>query len=258
MKEFFKRLQIKGFVIGVLATIMLSGILMVAANTVTETREVTFGIRVMLNGEIVDFDDIDRPFVTGSRTFLPLRALAELLGLPVDFDPATNMAILGQAETAPPTIPDSVPIGDLFTVGGSSGFVEAHNADVIFVDSVTIATGTHTNAVLFSSNEGRWNSDNRDRVEQSALFNLDGNFRWLTGDIGRVVGSYAFDAAVRIYGDGRLLFEEELPGGGFPAQLSLFVEDIRLLRVELIYGLTNHSPPPQNEFRYAIVGHFHN
>ncbi|MCL2224488.1 MAG: stalk domain-containing protein [Defluviitaleaceae bacterium] len=52
------------------------------------------GIRIMMNGEILEFNADSQPFVTGGRTFLPLRALAELLGLTVEFDPETNTAIL--------------------------------------------------------------------------------------------------------------------------------------------------------------------
>lgn len=95
MRKFLGKLQIKGFVMGVLVTVLLSGTLLAAANTQTVTREITYGIGVILNGQTVQFDEDSRPFVMDGRTFLPLRTLAELLDMPVDFDPAANMAILG-------------------------------------------------------------------------------------------------------------------------------------------------------------------
>jgi len=80
---------------------MLSTTVIVVANTQTVTREITYGVNVMLNGEIVQFDYDSRPFVMNGRTFLPLGTFAELLGLPVDFDPATNTAIVGDRHTVP-------------------------------------------------------------------------------------------------------------------------------------------------------------
>jgi hypothetical protein len=93
MRNWLKKLQIKGFVTGVLVTVLLSGTLLVAAQTVT--REITYGVRVNLNGQLLQFDEDSQPFVMGGKTFLPVRALADALELPVDFDPATNTAYLG-------------------------------------------------------------------------------------------------------------------------------------------------------------------
>lgn len=74
--------EIKGFVIGIIFTIVLSGTV-VAANPAV--REIFFGVTVSLNGEILDFAEDSQPFIMNGRTFLPIRVIAELVGLDVNF-----------------------------------------------------------------------------------------------------------------------------------------------------------------------------
>ena len=92
MKNWLKKLQIKGFVAGVLVAVLFSGTLLVVAQTVS--REITYGVRVNLDGQILQFAEDMRPFAMEGRTFLPVRALADALGLPVGFDPSTNTVYL--------------------------------------------------------------------------------------------------------------------------------------------------------------------
>ena len=122
MKEHLKKLQIKGFVVGTLVMGLLS-LMVVAVATQTVTREITYGIRVMLHGEIVEFPEDSQPFVMAGRTFLPVGALADLLGLPVGFDPVENIAILGQdprgyVSTSPDVSQTYLEVGDLYNFGG--------------------------------------------------------------------------------------------------------------------------------------------
>jgi len=88
-----KKEHLKGFVAGILLMAMLSATLVFASSGIT--REIHYGISVVLNGQAVQFDEDSRPFVMDNRTFLPLRAMAELLGLPIEFDFGTNTAYLG-------------------------------------------------------------------------------------------------------------------------------------------------------------------
>ncbi|MDR2168110.1 MAG: copper amine oxidase N-terminal domain-containing protein [Clostridiales bacterium] len=107
--------RLKGAVIGFVLCALLSVSVVAVANTQSVMREITYGINVMLNGEIVQFNEDSRPFVMEGRTFLPIRALAELLDLPVDFNPATNTAIIGRTEARRGT-----PVSELFFDGSSS------------------------------------------------------------------------------------------------------------------------------------------
>jgi hypothetical protein len=235
MRNWLKRLQIKGFVTGVLVTVLLSGTMLVVAQTVT--REITYGINVMLNGHIVQFDYDNRPFVMDGRTFLPVRALAELIDLPVDFDPATNTAILGTRTAGPvrASLNTVAPFHD-----SSGGEVRVAN-----VNSVAMGGTSFQNAVRYTfSNRGNSRT-------AFSLHNLNGQYRMFTGHMGRVDGSLMRDATVRILGDGNVLQTFEIRGGELPIEFSVFVEGIRLLRIEVT---TTEQFGSSTMPTFAIVG----
>ena len=96
MREWFKRLQIKGFVAGVLVTIILSGTLFVAANTGGVMREVFYDVNIVVNGVPQNFPEDMTPFITGGRTFLPVRGIAEVFDMPVEWDGETSTVYIGQ------------------------------------------------------------------------------------------------------------------------------------------------------------------
>ncbi|MCL2619799.1 MAG: copper amine oxidase N-terminal domain-containing protein [Defluviitaleaceae bacterium] len=82
---------VKGFVIGAVAMLTLSATV-VMANPVM--RELVFGVGVSFNGEVQNFEDDMRPFTIDGRTFLPVRAIADIVGLDVDFNNTTNTVLL--------------------------------------------------------------------------------------------------------------------------------------------------------------------
>ena len=90
-------IKVKWFIMGVLATLMLSGTALMAGPVM---REIVFGVSVTLDGETIQFEEDMRPFLMGDRAFLPVRAIAEIAGLYVDFDGATNTVVLTTEGTA--------------------------------------------------------------------------------------------------------------------------------------------------------------
>jgi len=249
MKKWLKKLQTKGFVAGFLVTTMLS-VALVMPNAATITQQITYGIRVMLNGNVVNFPDDSRPFVMEGRTFLPLRALAELLDLPVDFDPNANMAILGQATTRPGT-----PVSELFFDGSSSvahvgGLGTLSLSRSVYVrDEVRMGGNTFSGAAVFHArNNSSLRADGR--VTQSAMLNLNGRYSWFNGSIGRVDGSAStVNATVNIFVDDRLVESFEQYAQSLPRDFRLFVEGARSLRVEVITTVFNNQ-----EMAYAFAG----
>jgi len=113
MKNYIKRLQIKGFVVGVLLMLFLSGVTVFAAVR-TETINVTFrNIQIVIDGEIVIPRDVHgnivEPFVWNGTTYLPVRAIADALGNEVDWDDETSTVYLDSGATPTPT-PVATPI----------------------------------------------------------------------------------------------------------------------------------------------------
>ena len=94
MRKKLRKLEIKGFAVGIMIMALLMPLL-VTGDAQTVMRQITYGVRINLNGQLLDFDHDMRPFVMEDRTYLSVRAIADALDLPVDFDPNTNTVYLG-------------------------------------------------------------------------------------------------------------------------------------------------------------------
>ena len=67
----------KGFIAGVLMTIMVTATI-VWANPGGIMREIFYGVNIVVNGTPQNFPDDMTPFISGSRTFLPVRDIADI------------------------------------------------------------------------------------------------------------------------------------------------------------------------------------
>ncbi|MCL1882786.1 MAG: stalk domain-containing protein [Defluviitaleaceae bacterium] len=219
--------KIRGAIIGFILCAVLSASVMVL-NAQTVTREITYEISVMLNGENVRFDYDSRPFVMGGRTFLPLRTIAELVDLPVDFDPSTNTAIMGERH----------PVGTRMSLNEVAPFFDSGGgrfAEVASVGTVAMGGRVYHNALTYGRSGA--NISPRGVLSPFSLHNLNGQFRMLTGYVGRVDETNIRDAIMTIYGDGQLLATYEIRGQDLPIPVSVFVEGINHLRIEFALDL---------------------
>jgi hypothetical protein len=87
-----------------------------SSGTITRTLQAHFrGIQIFLDGNRITPRDgqgnIVEPFIVDGTTYLPLRAVAEALGLEVNWDGATNSVFLGEmpANAQPPAQPPTQP-----------------------------------------------------------------------------------------------------------------------------------------------------
>lgn len=102
--------QWKGFIAGVMLALLLVGLLGTAAATIgNQAIEVYYNnIKVTLDGKAVNLVDANgaavEPFTINGTTYLPVRAVANALGLGVDWDQATATVVLSSQgqEAAPP------------------------------------------------------------------------------------------------------------------------------------------------------------
>ena len=93
-----KSMKVKVFVLSILVIVLLSGTI-VMANPVT--RELVFGVSVTINGESADFAEDSQPFIVDGRVYLPMRAIAEILGFEVNWDPAARAVSVTTYEAVP-------------------------------------------------------------------------------------------------------------------------------------------------------------
>jgi len=104
--------RIQGFVAGLLAVILLVATFALASPAI---REVFYGVNVVVNGELQEFDDDMQPFISDGRTFLPVRGIAEVLGIEVNWDGETQTVYIGEMPELLPIAPN---IGDVIEFGG--------------------------------------------------------------------------------------------------------------------------------------------
>ena len=243
--------RLQGMVAGVLITLLLLSATIVYANT-RVTREITYGIGVMLNGEMVQFDYASRPFVMDGRTFLPLRTLAELVGLPVDFDSATNTAIVGSRNAGPVRRPLSA-VAPAFDRGTNCTGDWRPRASSENIASVEMSGATYSNVLVYRSGSLSVVWVPRP-VTVFTLHNLNGQHRWLSGYVGRVDGTGQFNATMNIIGDGVLLQSFELDAMALPTYINVFVEDVRQLRIEFDFERGGGGQGSLPQAVYAFEG----
>ncbi|MCL2377044.1 MAG: copper amine oxidase N-terminal domain-containing protein [Defluviitaleaceae bacterium] len=86
-------MKLRYFVAGLLvATILSTGVVAFAS---PETRQLFFGVNVVVDGEALELEGINRPFILDGRTFLPVAVIAEVLGIPVEWDGDTTTVYIG-------------------------------------------------------------------------------------------------------------------------------------------------------------------
>ena len=211
MKERLKRMQIKGFAIGVLLTVMLSATL-VWANPGGVMREVFYGVNITVNGTPWNPPSDMTPFINDGRTFLPVRGIAELLDVPVDWDGATRTVYVG-------TIPHGAPFWTTVPAFQGSGLTIA---TINMLGNPFPGALRTTNAPVEFGSRG-WGDHN-----------LNGHFNAITGTIGRIDGNATQGSAtISFIGDDRTLATFSVDANSRPENISVDVRGVFVLRVEI-------------------------
>ena len=87
------RERLKGAAIGIIAMIIIMTSIPVFATVAQRAATINYNnIKIVLNGKAVQTEN--EPFIFDSRTYLPVRDVAEALGLNVDWDDRTKTASL--------------------------------------------------------------------------------------------------------------------------------------------------------------------
>ena len=118
------RKNLKPYIAGLLTAFLLCGFIGVAtANTGKVMQELEYrDIRVSLDGKVLDLRNAIgekvEPFMFGGTNYLPVRALAEALGLNVSWDGKEVMVVLTTPEPSPSPSPTPAPVSkDTYAMG---------------------------------------------------------------------------------------------------------------------------------------------
>jgi len=238
MRNWLKKLQVKGFVAGIVVTVMLLGTV-VMANPVM--REVVFGVSLRINGALVDFDADSRPFIMDGRTFLPVRTVADLFGADVGFDPDTNTVLLTGDIGAVATNQPTPLVTTIFEIS-------PHNDNTAAVrPTVNILGVAHLDALVYTYTN--WPGGQVD-----VRHNLGGNYSRLTGLYGIVDGSERRSSTLTIIADGRQLLRHTFNANDAPLVLDLDVSDVQLLTVSVN---SSHGGGRNDNRQLAVIGQLH-
>lgn len=147
--------QWKGFLSGVLVTVLAIGLIGTAAAAGRQTQATLnyTGINITYNGAKVTPTDAQgnpvEPFIINGTTYLPLRGVAQILGLTVAWDAASNTAALtdGSAST---TSPFTIGVGK-YVVGQD---IPAGKYDCLAVSGNGVLRGDVASLTTFSVTMG--------------------------------------------------------------------------------------------------------
>lgn len=193
-----KKFDLKSFVCGVLVMVLIVTLAFpVSAAYTSKTISGLTGIKVYIDDRLFTPRDpngkVVEPFVADGTTYLPMRAIAEALGVTVQWDAKTQSAYVGQHSSTSP----AVYLKDLDYFAGT----ETLNTAASDQDSFG---NTHYNCILPASYIGSWNRK----------YQLNGRYSKMTGTtyqryIHRSQIIYT-GIGYEIYGDGKLLYSESI------------------------------------------------
>lgn len=203
-----KFVGLKGFAAGFVVCAALSTTLVFAAAANERAlREIFFGVQVEVNGELVEFDEDMRPFIMDGRTFLPVRGVADALGIDVDWDIDTATVLIGHR-------------GPIPFLAAAPSFNSRFSTIVDTV--VTIAGVSHDDSI----------SLNFTGTNGYSYHNLGGSFTRFSASIGSDdSGIGEGPVTIRIYGDGVLLSAFDTTRGSPARPILVDVRGVDVLRI---------------------------
>jgi hypothetical protein len=207
------RKTIKGYIAGILTMAMVSATV-VWANPGGVMREVFYDVNIVVSGTAWNPPADMTPFISQGRTFLPVRGIAELFDVPVDWDGSTMTVFVG-------TVPHGVPFWD-----GVPFFQRSHShGNIPRTATLTSIGQPFANAINIGAGAGA-HSGWSDHA-------LNGQFNTLTGTIGQVDGTHTTNVStISFIGDGRELASFNIGGSDHPRSISVDVTGVLVLRIQ--------------------------
>lgn len=181
--------------------LVLSVSALAASGLVKDIRVQMGGIQVIVKGKPLEMKDATgatvEPIIYNGTTYLPVRAVAEAIGMEVNWDGNTNTVSLGGKTV---TYLDELPATNFeSTHEGISTYRSLGETEIYRDESYSRGVGIRT---------GIPGSDNEGVVETTTIYyTLDGSYKTFLSAVDVMRQNHAFKATVvRVYGDGELLY----------------------------------------------------
>lgn len=209
--------RFQGIFIGFVLAILVLGGTSVLATQITRTIEVIYGVNIVMNGVSLNFSEDMQPFVSGGRTYVSVRALAEALGLYVKWDRTTNTAYLScEPFTEPGLIDDEPSQPTLASTDVEQSIFGSWQFYSFTAAYPQLSADSYFNTIWTFSDDGILIIESDDDILETVTFEVIGNriiydFKAYADDL-TVTFEVNGDALTIIYG---IHFTRTHDGGGF-------------------------------------------
>lgn len=204
------RKQWNGFLAGVLAATLVCTLADPAlAALAGKTIQVFTGVNIYVDDQLIQPKDANgnpvEVFVHNGTAYLPIRAIGNALGMPVQWEGKTNSAYVGKHQGDKP----AVWLKDLDYFVGNSW--DTYNGK----DNLG---AEHKNAIYSGRN----------------TYLINGQYSAITGTFFQAYGERSSEtvSAIEIYGDGELLYSAEMHGGVKPIDFYVSLVGVLELKVQ--------------------------
>lgn len=216
------------FLSGILATVIAVSIVSPALAALTnKTIQVATGVSLYINDQKLDPKDPNgnpvEPFILDGTTYLPVRAVSEALGVPIQWEGSTWSVYIGQHTSDKPAA---------------------------WLSQMDYFSGTENNIFYTDASE----KDNLGNTHYHCItrdfdrtYKLNGQYSRMAGVLYQTYEHRSYNVwsgfGVTVYGDGEILYDnriqDSIEGGGFePARFNIDLTGILELRVIFYTGGT--------------------
>lgn len=198
------------FVTGVLAAVMVLQLTSPSlAALAGKTIQVFTGVNVYVDDQLVQPKDAKgnpvEVFVYNGTTYLPIRAIGEALGKPVQWEGKTNSAYVGKHKSDKPTV---------------------------WLKDLDYFTGSEIRTTTMTDNLGQVHYESIYN-DFSSMYLLNGQYTAISGTLFQnyECRSSSREATLKVYGDGELLYQAKMSGGVQPIDFSVDITGVLELEV---------------------------
>jgi hypothetical protein len=234
--------RIKGVVIGFILTALLFSAVTVFASDGIRNISVTFrNIRLVVNGELITPRDgagnIVEPFIFEGTTYLPVRAVGEAFGMPVEWDGNTSTVYVGpRGGGAVPVLPVAYSWLDHMPHLNHQNSHSRHTLTSWEAGNRSNDGTVFNRGIVFSQNHSF-----QLNTEQSIEIPLNALYSTFEGTL--VSNSSGTNSAqIQIYGDGRLLYTSPMISAAtLPIPFSIDASNVLMLRIHVGVNGQSHD-----------------
>ena len=222
--------RLQGLMAGVLIGAICAGGTALA-KTGKETIEVSYqNIKIFMDGEEVDARDANgnkvEPFIYNGTTYLPVRAVGQVVGKEVSWDGVEKVVYLGAK-------PGNVE--NWLDVCGPYQFKRGENFKLVDNKYFTMSGRKYTNGFVLQPSGTSTGSN-----KAEAMFNLNGEFKSISFSVGHIDDTSLNNATMNIYIDGIVEYTMDLKYDDVARKVTIPLDGALQMKIEII-GTDYHN-----------------